>query len=40
LTIYSSTIDTNDSPSEEMKKSEEYAATFAGLKYCKSSEVA
>jgi hypothetical protein len=30
LTIYSTTIDTNDSPSEEMKKSEEYAAaTFA-----------
>jgi hypothetical protein len=30
LTIYSTTIDTNDSPSEEMKKSEENAAaTFA-----------
>jgi hypothetical protein len=30
LTIYSTTIDTNNSPSEEMEKSEEYAAaTFA-----------
>jgi hypothetical protein len=33
LTIYSTTIDTNDSPSEEMKKPEEYAAaTVAAYK--------